>query len=250
MAAISRAQPSWPQRSGRWVMAWFSITITVSPIASASRSGVPTRRRASSTMMPSWELPSSSSSSAQIMPSLASPRSTTGLMVRRLRVPSRPATLTVRADGGDRHRLPGRHIGRTADDAQRLRQRRCRRGDAQLVCPGCGLQVRTRPTTTPSRAAPVALQPALDLGHPDAELGLQLAWRQPRSATAEEAFDPIDADAHARSGPVRWHAGAAGEAPQVRVRGGKQGPLAGHGEEVHVATQIVACLGPWNSILC
>ncbi len=79
-ADTSRAMPHTPSRSGRFAES--SNSRIVSDSGRTSASGVPGGRSVSSTMIPSWSSPSSSSRSERIIPRLSMPRSFATLRAR------------------------------------------------------------------------------------------------------------------------------------------------------------------------
>ncbi len=128
-----------------------------------------------------------------------------------------PGDVHRRPYGSHGDHLSGSGIGGAADDAQRHGFADIDGGDAQLVGRRMGLAGEDAAGHHPIERRPGGLQPALDLRHAGAEPRLQLAGAQPQVGDAEEPFDPIDADAHALSGPSAG-SGGCWEAPQVRVR--------------------------------
>ena len=69
----SRATPQWEAASTRFAVISYSMTASVLRCR-YSLAGVPTTASSGSTIMPSWELPMPSSSSAHIIPSDSTPR--------------------------------------------------------------------------------------------------------------------------------------------------------------------------------
>ena len=138
-AWTSRAMPQRLKQSGRLGVTSKSMTTSSSPVATAN--GVPTGKSSSSTKMPSWLSPNPSSSSAQSMPSDATPRILAFLICRP------PGSV-----------VPGRATA-TACPAATLGA-----PQTMVLIPvptstwqtvkrsafSCGLQALTRPMTTPS----------------------------------------------------------------------------------------------------
>ncbi len=152
IAASSRAKPTWPQRSGRFVIAVFDTSNTTSPAPSTSPTGRPTGVPSARTTMPSWPLPSPISSSAQIIPSLSTPR-----ILRRSSV---SPFGSVAPGLAKQTTCPSATFGAphtTRSGAGPPKSTVQRRSRSAL---GWGSTRRTRAVTTPSRPPPVLSTPS------------------------------------------------------------------------------------------
>ena len=138
-AWTSRAMPKRLRQSGRLGVTSKSMTTSPSPVAEAKE--VPTGRFSSSTTMPSWLSPSPSSSSAQSIPSDATPRILAFLICMPLGsvVPGR-ATATV---------CPAATLGAPQTMVLTLVPTSTWQTVRRSAF-SCGQQVLTRPMTTPS----------------------------------------------------------------------------------------------------
>ena len=150
MAPTSRAMPTIDRQSGRFGV--ISRSSTVSPAPMKSAMGWPTGASAGSTQMPEWSCPSPSSRREQHMPQLTTPRSFDFLI---LKSPGSTAPTSATGTLMSAAMFGAPQTICTGSSAPTSTVTTCMWSES-----GCGSQVSTCPTTTPSKASPVFSTPS------------------------------------------------------------------------------------------